>query len=77
MKELKGNYVNWRDVKLHNYVPKYGYIERTSCIGCVSGFQPRSFNFAAGSRSHRGFFMVTWTLRISAFRNTKLRYKWL
>jgi hypothetical protein len=44
----------------------YGYLERTSCIGCGSGFQPRSFNFAAGSRSHRGFFMVTWTFRISA-----------
>jgi hypothetical protein len=43
-----------------------GYLERTSCIGCGSGFQPRSFNFAAGSRSHRGFFMVTWTFRISA-----------
>ena len=35
MKELR-NYVNWRDVKtfrFHNFVPKYGYIERTSCIG--------------------------------------------
>jgi hypothetical protein len=26
----------------------------------------RSFNFAAGSRSHRGFFMVTWTFWITA-----------
>jgi hypothetical protein len=46
-----------------------GYPERTSYIAsyidCGSGFQPRSFNFAAGSRSHRGFFMVTWTLWIS------------
>jgi hypothetical protein len=36
-----------------------------------SGFQPRSFYFAAGSRSHRGFFTVTWTFRISA----KIYYK--
>ena len=43
-----------------------GYLERTSWIACGSGFQPRSFNFAAGSRSHRGIFMVTWTFRISA-----------
>jgi len=33
-----------------------GYLERTSCIGCGSGFQPRSFYFAAGSRSHPGFY---------------------
>ena len=48
----------------------YGYLERTSCIGCGSGFQPRSFNFAAGSRSHMGFFRVTWTFRISALMNS-------
>jgi len=34
----------------------FGYLERTSCIGCGIGFQPRSFNFAAGSRSYREFF---------------------
>jgi hypothetical protein len=47
---------------------KSSYLERTSCIACGSGFQPRSFNFAAGSRSHRVFFIVTWTFRISAKR---------
>jgi hypothetical protein len=49
-------------------IKESGYLERTSCIGCGSGFQPRSFNFAAGSRSHKGFFMVTWTFRISALK---------
>ena len=38
-----------------NIIKIYGYLERTSCIGCGSGFQPRSFNFAAGSRSHSEF----------------------
>jgi len=32
-----------------------GYLQSSSCIGCGSGFQPRSFNVAAESRSHRGF----------------------
>ena len=34
--------------------------KRTSCIGCGSGFQPRSFNFEAGSRSYRGLFYGNW-----------------
>jgi len=37
------------------YIKFSGYLEKTSCIGCGSGFQPRSFNFAAESRSHDGF----------------------
>jgi hypothetical protein len=47
---------HFKSSKKMNKIVGFGYLERTSCIGCGSGFQPQSFNFAAGSRSHREFF---------------------